>query len=366
MVAETVHAPVRSAAQPNGTPAFTFVDLFAGIGGIRLGLERARGRCVYSVELDRHARQTYAANFGPVEHDDVRTLDASELGQYDVLAAGFPCQPFSIAGVSKKKSLGRPHGFEDEVSGNLFFCIRDIVRETRPPVVFLENVKNLVTHDQGHTYSRIRQELVDLEYRVTRRVIDSSPWVPQRRARTFIVALNGRLFDSDFQFPEEPRGQGPTIGSILESRVDKKYTLTQPLWDYLERYAETHRGRGNGFGRGLIETPEAVTRTLSARYYKDGSEILLKVDGAERPRRLTPIECARLMGFPHPYRVDPADATPPEPAPLTHFRIPASDWRAYRQFGNSVVVPVVEFLGQALAAEIQRMRVRVHDSRSRV
>lgn len=356
---ETVRTEGGSrAAAAHAGPAFTFVDLFAGIGGLRLGLERAGGRCVYSVEIDPHARETYRANFGTVDHDDVRTLRPAALGRYDLLAAGFPCQPFSIAGVSKKNSLGRPHGFDDEVSGNLFFSIRDIVRDTHPPVVFLENVKNLLTHDGGRTYATIRHELVALGYRVARRVVDSSPWVPQRRKRTFIVALDADPFQRDFEFPVEPPGPGPAIGSILEQDVDPRYTLTRNLWEYLEGYARTHHGRGNGFGHGLIETRDAVTRTLSARYYKDGSEILLRLDGAERPRRLTPIECARLMGFPDPRRVDGRAELRPEPPPLTSFRIPVSDWRAYRQFGNSVVVPVVEFLGSAIAAELGAMRAR--------
>jgi DNA (cytosine-5)-methyltransferase 1 len=340
--------------------AFTFVDLFAGIGGIRLGLERAGGRCVFSVENDRHARQTYEANFGAIEHDDVRTVDPSSLGRYDLLAAGFPCQPFSIAGVSKKNSLGRPHGFADSISGNLFFSIRDLVRDTRPPVVFLENVKNLMTHDQGRTFSTIRAELRALHYTVSPQVVDSSAWVPQRRKRTFIVALDEHRFDHEFSFPLTPTEPGPTIGAILEPMVDPKYTLTPALWAYLERYVETHRSRGNGFGRGLLQDRQAVARTLSARYYKDGSEILLQLDGADRPRRLTPIECGLLMGFPSPHHIDRGDRTPPEPAPLTRFRIPVSDWLAYKQFGNSVVVPVIEFLGRAVAAEIVRMRSQVH------
>jgi DNA (cytosine-5)-methyltransferase 1 len=337
---------------------FSFVDLFAGIGGIRLGLERAGGRCTYSVELDRQARRTYEANFGRVDHDDVTTVDPGEFGAYDVLAAGFPCQPFSIAGVSKKNSLGRPHGFADKVSGNLFFSIRDIVRHTRPSAVFLENVKNLMTHDDGRTWWTIKKELTQLGYRVTATIIDSSHWVPQRRRRTFIVALDENCFDHDFSFPAEPVGPGPSIGSILEPGVGAKYTLTPALWDYLERYAETHRGRGNGFGRGLITSADAVTRTLSARYYKDGSEILLQLDGAERPRRLTPIECGRLMGFPAPHHFDASTKPVLETPPLTRFRIPVSDWQAYRQFGNSVVVPVVEFVGRALAAEIAALRSR--------
>lgn len=358
MVITDVLEPTTEFVGAASATPFAFVDLFAGIGGIRLGLERAGGRCRYSVEIDRHARQTYEANFGPVDHDDVRTLDASALGRYDVLAAGFPCQPFSIAGVSKKNSLGRPHGFDDEVSGNLFFSIRDVALATRPPIVFLENVKNLMTHDHRQTWARIERELKDLGYRVTARVVDSGPWVPQRRRRTFIVGLDEEHFEHDFVFPDSPQSPGPTIGDVLEDEVDGRYTLTPALWDYLERYAEGHRGRGNGFGRGLITSRDAITRTLSARYYKDGSEILLQLEGAARPRRLTPIECGRLMGFPDPHLVSAESLQPPERAPLTRFRIPVSDARAYRQFGNSVVVPVIEFIARSLAAEISAMRLR--------
>jgi DNA (cytosine-5)-methyltransferase 1 len=350
-----VRAPARgqvqSAAQRTGAPAFRFVDLFAGIGGIRLGLEKTGGECVYSVEIDKHARMTYACNFGPVDHDDVRTLTTKFLPAFDLLAAGFPCQPFSIAGVSKKNSLGRPHGFADEVSGNLFFAIRDVLRATRPRAVLLENVKNLLTHDSGRTWARIEKELSDLGYLVARDVIDSSRWVPQRRRRTFIVCLHDTAFDAKFVFPPIPPGDGPTVGSILEPADDvpPKYTLTPALWNYLEQYAASHRTRGNGFGRGLVTSRDAVTRTLSARYYKDGSEILLQLDGAARPRMLTPVECALLMGFPSPRRVAPIDDDPVEDPPLTSFRIPVSDKQAYRQFGNSVAVPVVEHLGAALA-----------------
>lgn len=338
--------------------AFTFIDLFAGIGGIRLGLERANGRCVYSVEIDPHARVTYESNFGPLDHDDVRTVLERPLPIYDVLAAGFPCQPFSIAGVSKKNALGRPHGFEDAVSGNLFFSIRDVVRATRPPVVLLENVKNLLTHDGGRTYHVIESEIRSLGYTVRSEVIDSSPWVPQRRKRTFIVALSHELFGEDrFEFPTPATAETPTtVGDILEDAPDARYTLTRQLWDYLQGYAVKHHRAGNGFGFGVIRDRAAITRTLSARYYKDGSEILIQLDPSERPRRLTPIECGRLMGFPDPHYVDGREAWARPTPPLQSFRIPVSDWRAYKQFGNSVVVPVVEHIGRAVAAKLTEER----------
>jgi DNA (cytosine-5)-methyltransferase 1 len=315
------------------TPQFRFVDLFAGIGGIRMGLERAGGSCVYSVEIDRFARQTYEANFGACEGADIHDVRGADLPQYDVLAAGFPCQPFSIAGVSKKLSLGRLHGFEDEKSGNLFFEIVRLIEEAPapPPVLFLENVKNLVSHDRGNTFRVIRGTLEALGYNFRHQVIDARSWVPQHRERTFMVCLHRDVFgDETFDFPEPP-SDGPrhTVAEILEPHPDARYHLSAHLWEYLQEYARKHREAGNGFGYGLVG-PESVTRTLSARYHKDGSEILVRTD-ASTPRRLTPRECARLMGFPD------------------DFVIPVSDTQAYRQFGNSVVMPVVAFLATYLA-----------------
>jgi DNA (cytosine-5)-methyltransferase 1 len=329
---------------------FTFVDLFAGIGGIRLGLARVGGRCVYSCEIDAHARRTYEANFGPCEGHDVRAVSAHEIPDHDVLAAGFPCQPFSIAGVSKKLSLGREHGFKDEKSGNLFFEIVRIARAKRPAVVFLENVKNLRTHDGGRTMGVILRELDDAGYEMSVDVIDARHWVPQHRERTFLIGFRrDRYLGRAFVFPPiEPRVPAPLLRDILQPWFEPKYVLTQHLWAYLQQYRDKHRQRGNGFGYGLFGGDE-VARTLSARYHKDGSEILIDT-GSRLPRRLTPVECAALMGFPDPHvdRSAPKLETPVS-QPLDSFVIPVSDTQAYRQFGNAVVVDVIEHLARALA-----------------
>lgn len=334
--------PLRSSppAQP-----FRFVDLFAGIGGIRLGLERAGGSCVYTVELDRWAIETYNANFSepsatgsPIHLPprDIFDVRASDIPAYEILAAGFPCQPFSIAGVSKNLSLGREHGFGHEKSGNLFFQIVRLIEsaEMRPPVLVLENVKHLVRHDGGNTFQVISTTLRALGYNLAVDVIDSRPWVPQRRQRTFIVCLHRDFYGTQyFQFPtRRPSPPWPTLRAVLdEGEVDARYLLSAHLWTYLQEYAQKHRRLGNGFGFGKFG-PNDVARTLSARYYKDGSEILIETVSG-RPRRLTPRECARLMGYPET------------------FTIPVSDTQAYRQFGNSVVVPVIEFLAQALVEQ---------------
>jgi DNA (cytosine-5)-methyltransferase 1 len=314
------------------TQRFRFIDLFAGIGGIRLGLESAGGSCAYSVEIDRFARQTYAANFGSCEGADIHDVRGADLPAYDLLAGGFPCQPFSIAGVSKKLSLGRGHGFDDKKSGNLLFEITRLIEEAPapPPVLLLENVKNLVSHDHGNTFRVIQAVLRDLGYNLNHQVIDGQRWVPQHRERTYIVGLHQDEFGEEtFEFPALPDLPRRSLGEILEPDVDPKYVLSQHLWNYLQEYARKHKAAGNGFGFGL-SGPESVTRTLSARYHKDGSEILVRTTG-DRPRRLTPRECARLMGFPDT------------------FIIPVSDTQAYRQFGNSVVMPVVAFLASYLA-----------------
>ncbi len=297
-----------------------------------MGLEQAGGVCVHSVEIDRFARQTYEANFGHCESEDIRQVSGTDLAEYDVLAAGFPCQPFSIAGVTKKASLGRLHGFDDEKSGNLFFEITRLISETTPtpPVLFLENVKNLVSHDRGNTFRVIQSSLHDLGYNLSHKVIDGQTWVPQHRERTYIIGLHRGVFGDDrFEFPELPSLPARRIGQILDPDHDPKYELSSHLWEYLQQYARKHRAAGNGFGFGLVG-PDSVSRTLSARYYKDGSEILVET-GGPTPRRLTPRECARLMGFPESYV------------------IPVSDTQAYRQFGNSVVLPVVAFLASHLA-----------------
>jgi DNA (cytosine-5)-methyltransferase 1 len=312
-----------------GRTTFRFVDLFAGIGGFRLALEAVGGKCVYSVEIDRFARKTYEANFGRCEAMDI--ADVTSLPQHEILAAGFPCQPFSLAGVSKKVSLGKAHGFLDIRHGNLFFQIVRLLKIARPPVLLLENVKNLLSHDGGRTFAVISAELDAAGYEVSHRVIDARAWVPQHRERTFIVGLRRDVYGGQrFAFPPEPEGR-PLLGQILDSEPDPRYTISLELWSYLKKYADKHRAAGNGFGYGLFG-PSDVARTLSARYYKDGSEILITT-GGEQPRRLSPRECARLMGFP------------------PSFKIPVSDTQAYRQFGNSVVVQVVEHIARAIVTQ---------------
>lgn len=331
-------ADARCAVSPPGT--FRFLDLFAGIGGMRRPFEAIGGRCVYTAEWDRFCQETYAANFPEaadsphVRVGDIRphAADPARIPAHDVLLAGFPCQPFSIAGVTKKNALGRPHGFLCDTQGTLFHEIARILAWHRPSAFLLENVKNLRSHDRGRTFATILRVLVeDLGYQVEARVIDSSPWVPQKRERIFLAGFRdpcGFRFDR-LAFPAAP---GPALGTILERRVDPKYTLSAHLWDYLKAYRRRHHAAGNGFGYSVFG-PGDVTRTLSARYHKDGSEILIRQRG-QRPRRLTPRECARLMGFDGPGG--------------TAFRIPVSDTQAYRQFGNAVVVPVVQAIADLM------------------
>lgn len=309
---------------------FSFIDLFAGIGGLRLGVEMTGGRCLFSSEWDRNSQKTYAAWFGEEPHGDITKIDPQSIPPHDLLVAGFPCQPFSIAGVSKKNSLGRAHGFKDATQGTLFFQVASIIDVKRPPCVLLENVKNLMSHDKGRTWQVIRSTLEELGYTVFTRVIDAADFVPQHRERVFIVAFDKDVFGDSppFSFAARPLGDPPKLGSILEPEVDPKYTLSDLLWQYLQDYAEKHRQKGNGFGYGLVG-PEDTTRTLSARYYKDGSEILIR-QRRRNPRRLTPREAARLMGFP--------DELP----------IVVSDTQAYRQFGNAVVPAVAESVARSI------------------
>lgn len=320
------------ATQSAGRPSF--IDLFAGIGGMRLAFEKAGGRCVFTSEYDKYAEKTYRLNFDndPV-HGDITQIRPASIPKHDILLAGFPCQPFSIAGVSKKKSLGRSHGFEDPTQGTLFFNVKQILAHHRPRAFLLENVKNLVSHDRGHTFRVICQALVeDLGYDVHWRVLDARALVPQHRERIFIVGFRA---PRDFVWPTLPKAS-PRLERILEEHVDPKYTLSDKLWQYLQNYARKHRERGNGFGFGKFGEHD-VARTLSARYYKDGSEILID-QGQRNPRRLTPRECARLMGFPD------------------NFKIEVSDTRAYKQFGNSVVVPLVQRVAASLVRTLGERR----------
>jgi len=311
-----------------GSAAFTFIDLFAGIGGFRIGLERAGGRCVFSSEWDRFAQVTYEANFHERPHGDIRQIPSGQIPRHDILAAGFPCQPFSIAGVSKKVSLSKPTGFDDQIQGTLFFEISRILRATRPKALLLENVKNLLHHDEGRTLDVILAALNKLGYDSTYRLIDAASVVPQHRERVFIVGFRHDLDLEPFVIPPL-RDVHSSLSDVLEPVVESKYTLTDHLWSYLRKYAAKHKAAGNGFGYGLVGD-DGRTRTLSARYFKDGAEILIPQKSGN-PRRLTPRECARLMGFPD------------------SFQIPVSDTQAYKQFGNAVVPAIVERIGRKMA-----------------
>jgi DNA (cytosine-5)-methyltransferase 1 len=328
----------------NDDRKFTFIDLFAGIGGIRHAFEKHGGRCVFTSEWNAFAQKTYLANFpheeGHVLEGDITKVDADDVPDHEVLLAGFPCQPFSIAGVSKKNALGRPHGFEDTTQGTLFYDVARIIAAKKPKAFLLENVKNLVSHDKGNTFATILRVLRDeLGYEVHYRVIDGRHFVPQHRERIMIVGFRepaGFTWD-DLKLPDATK----RIGDILQpaEEVDPKYTLTPKLWKYLKDYAAKHKAAGNGFGYGLV-TQDSVSRTLSARYYKDGSEVLVSQGPGKRPRRLTPRECARLMGFPD------------------SFQIPVSDTQAYKQFGNSVVVPVIEEVARIMVPRVMELILR--------
>ncbi len=316
---------------------FTFIDLFAGIGGMRIAFERNGGHCVYSNEWNKYSQQTYFANFGEQPEGDITQVRASSIPDHDILVAGFPCQPFSIAGVSKKNSLGRATGFEDKTQGTLFFDVCRILKEKRPKAFMLENVKNLCSHDKGRTFKVILESLEELDYSVFYSVLDGQDYVPQHRERILIVGFDRKKYGKNVQFDFEltPVYPKPVMRDILDKDVDEKYTLSDKLWTYLQNYAAKHRAAGNGFGYGIAPL-DGVSRTISARYYKDGSEILIEQEG-KNPRRLTPRECARLQGFPD------------------DFKIPVSDTQAYKQFGNSVVVPLMENVAKLIVKKMEEM-----------
>ena len=340
---------------------FTFIDLFAGIGGMRIGFEEHGGKCVFTSEWDNHAQKTYHANFhdGHAIAGDITKIDVADIPDHDVLLAGFPCQPFSIAGVSKKNAIGQPHGFECKTQGTLFFDVARIIAAKQPHAFLLENVKNLVSHDRGNTFKVIRDVLEnELGYQITWKVINGKHFVPQSRERILIVGFREKTgFDWDaIPFPdladpsnvlarilhrEDGTEKDVDEGRFLstENKVLDKYTLTDNLWAYLQAYAQKHKAKGNGFGCSVV-TSDDTARTLSARYYKDGSEILISRGQSKNPRRLTPRECARLMGFPD------------------SFLIPVSDTRAYQQFGNSVVVPLVKHVARLMKPCIMDLKDR--------
>ncbi len=343
---------------PPRNPKFTFVDLFAGIGGFRIALQNVGGKCVFSCDWDKYAQKTYFANFGEYPFGDInqftdpaKVSDESlklRIPDHDVLAAGFPCQPFSIAGVSKKNSLGRKHGFDDPTQGTLFFDIKRILKLKRPKAFILENVKNLLSHDKTRTFQVIMESLEnELGYVVNREVVDGAKWVPQHRERVYIVGYDPDRIDinrEEIIIPKKPEQQYryPDLSEILLPNVDEKYTLGPGTWATLERHRQHHLRSGNGFGYGLIKWPieqGTVTRTISARYHKDGAEILIEQEGGKRPRRLTIEEAKRLQGFPEKFDFSAVSET-----------------QAYRQIGNSVVVPAIQSAARVLVAELTRRR----------
>lgn len=340
-------------SQSHNEKTFTFIDLYAGIGGFRKAFEKVGGRCIFTSEWDTHAKKTYTANFGEPSQNSYQFVgdiqeyadNPEKIPKHDVLLAGFPCQPFSLAGISKRNSLGLQSGFLCETEGTAFHNIAKILEHCRPPAFLLENVKNIVNHDKGRTFTTILNILqLDLKYKIQYKIIDSQSWVPQKRQRIFIAGFQNH---DGFVMPEAsellhdkaiPPPTNISLGDILEINPHPKYTITEPLWEYLQSYKDKHRKAGNGFGYSVFR-PNEVTRTLSARYYKDGSEILID-QHPRRPRRLTPRECSRLMGFDSPAGAE--------------FKIPVSDTQAYKQFGNAVVVPVVETIAHKMKRHILR------------
>lgn len=323
--------------KPRKKGKFTFIDLFAGIGGMRLAFDSQGGDCVFSCEWDKYCQKSYFDNFGELPVGDIRAVAENSVPDHDVLVAGFPCQPFSIAGVSKKNSLGRATGFLDKTQGTLFFDVVRILNAKRPKAFLLENVKNLKSHDKGRTWQVIMDSLTELDYAVFPMVLDGQIFVPQHRERVFIVGFDMKRYGSDIQFSfdfDRPAHK-ICLRDILEKDVDEKYTLSDKLWTYLQNYAAKHRAAGHGFGYGMPDL-DGITRTLSARYYKDGSEILIRQDG-KNPRRLTPRECARLQGFPESYKIT------------------VSNTRAYKQFGNSVVVPLVTAIAGCIVKKMKQL-----------
>ena len=328
---------------PPENPHFTFIDLFAGIGGFRQAMQSVGGKCVFSSEWDRFAKQTYHANYGEVPYGDITKIKEDWIPDHDVLCAGFPCQPFSLAGVSKKNSLGRKHGFECETQGTLFFDIARILKKKRPKAFFLENVKNLLTHNKRQTFEVIRRTLEEeLGYITNWKIVDAAKWVPQHRERLFIVGYDPEqivgVSRDKIIIPSMPeRGyRYPQLKTIIQNKVESKHILGPGTWATLERHKANHAAKGNGFGYGLHRRPfrdDEVTRTISARYHKDGAEVLIESEGP-RPRRLTVNEAKQLQGY-----------------DLERFEFPVSDTQAYRQIGNSVAVPAIK----ACAAEILKM-----------
>ena len=310
-------------------PQFTFIDLFAGIGGMRLAFEQAGGKCVFSSEWDRFAQLTYQSNFGDIPHGDITKISTRDIPEHDILLAGFPCQPFSHAGLKK--------GFSD-TRGTLFFDIARIIEERKPSLVLLENVKGFKNHDAGRTFKVVQETLDGIGYNVFAKILNASDFgLPQNRERIFIVCVNRKKVKSnDFKFPK-PSNTKTRVGDILEKRVNEKYVLSDKLWNGHKRRLKEHRAKGNGFGYSLFTPDSTRTSTISARYYKDGSEVLIATRG--NPRKITPREAARLQGFPET------------------FKIPVSDTQAYKQFGNSVAINVISAIAREMTKLIRTKSV---------
>jgi DNA (cytosine-5)-methyltransferase 1 len=323
---------------PTENPKFTFIDLFAGIGGFRIALQKFGGECVFSSEIDKAAKVTYDLNFGELPFGDIKVFTSIEvtddilkklIPDHDVLAAGFPCQPFSLAGVSARNFLGQEHGFDDGNQGNLFFDIIRIVYAKRPKVLFLENVKNLKSHDGGKTFATIKKIIEDLDYSFSYEIINSQTLVPQRRERTYMVCFDKRIRNVEFNFPVF-KGLPIPLKNILEPEVDESYTISEKLWLGHQNRSIRNKARGTGFTTKEADL-DKPSNTIVARYYKDGKECLIPQEG-KNPRKLTPLECARLQGYPD------------------NFIYHKSRSAAYKQFGNSVSVPVIE----KIFSEIQK------------
>ena len=324
VIAITADLPSPNIKKEKAKAKFTFIDLFAGIGGIRIGFESVGGKCVFTSEWDKQAQITYQANFGEIPYGDITKINPKEIPNFDILLAGFPCQPFSQAGLKK--------GFED-IRGTLFFDIAKIVKHHKPSVVFLENVRNLAGHDKGNTLKVITGTLENLGYKVFSSILNAKDFgVPQNRARIYIIGCKD---DVDFIFPVAPQTK-TKVGDILEKKIDNKYTISDKLWAGHQRRKKEHRAKGNGFGYSMFDKKSQYTSTMSARYYKDGSEILIKQNG-KNPRKLTPKEASRLQGFPE------------------NFVIPVSDTQAYKQFGNSVAVPVIKAIAKQVILTLKNM-----------
>ena len=308
-------------------PKFTFIDLFAGIGGIRLPYDSLGGECVFSSEIDKWAIETYKANFNEIPSGDITKIEAKDIPNFDILLGGFPCQAFSVA--------GKKMGFED-ARGTLFFDIARILKEHKPLAFHLENVKGLLSHDKGRTFQTMLNILEnDLGYKVFYKVLNALDFgMPQHRNRIMIVGF--RNHNADFKFPE-PTGEKVCVGDILEKDVPEKYTISDRLWAGHQRRREENRNKGNGFGYNLYDESSPYTVTISARYYKDGSEILIRQEG-KNPRKLTPRECARLQGFPE-----------------TYILPNISDCHLYKQFGNSVPTKMIGAVAKCIVEELERL-----------